>query len=876
MLFVAGPLAAETVVLDESGYFRMYCRFALNRYSPALVRSDGVKVLGQAGFDRLKRDTQTAMRQRGEDPANLDWTERVLSTIFRTFVPAAGPRPADAWPAADFDDSSWVRTLRPFQADAGFPSDLQSWGHFDEGADLRLKQAFYRARFVVDDPAKAGALTLDLACFGGARAFVNGREVGRVALPAGEIDPEAPAEDYPAKAYDDRNAADRERKLGPVVVPATLLVKGVNVLAIELRASDFNPVALTRPQVRNWGGPGRPFPHAKLVAVSLRAAGPGVSSGVKRPSGTQVWVEDIHRRVRSTDFLPPGEPPGVARLVAPRNATASAQIVIASDRPLTGLAVRAGALSSGKAALPASAVSVLYGIPFPVDQWDMKGLGDERGLDAKFPTMGELADFALMKDASNPWLFDELAAMPPKPAPAGARPVWLSVRVPADAAPGVYKGTVTASYVAHPPSGVASSSSAQPGAATLQVELEVIGWKLPDPKNFRTLVGCEENPYAVAKQYGLTLWSEEHWKRVESSVAQLGRIGNSWVNVPVILNTEFGNGGDSMVRWSRKGAGFAFDFALLDRYLDLTVKHCGKPRVVHFIVMPGMPPWAGVAKPQIKVDGAPMTMGPVKDLADEPKQAWLAFAKAAYEHLKARGLEKSMFWGAPLEGEADPDLKTLLARAAPEVFWTAGPHEMMSNGTYAKQEKFYHLVADIRYWGGWPNFRDDMGWKSRTLHLENPRVGGTCLAIHTTSHPFVWRALPEHALAFGRSGFTRIGADEWAANHYSGMGIPKWLTGMPALFVLWPGADGAGPSARFEAMLEGIQETEARIAIEQALDKGGVPDDVSRRARAVLARRLDETRFFLGNSVIHAYEEYYYGWQDRSRALYQAAAEAAQ
>jgi hypothetical protein len=102
--------------------------------------------------------------------------------------------------------------------------------------------------------------------------------------------------------------------------------------------------------------------------------------------------------------------------------------------------------------------------------------------------------------------------------------------------------------------------------------------------------------------------------------------------------------------------------------------------------MPGMPPWAGVAKPQVEVDGAPMTMGPVKELADEAKQAWLVFAKAAFEHMKSRGLGKSMFWGAPLEGEADPDLKTLLAQAAPEVFWTAGPHEMMSNGTCAYEE----------------------------------------------------------------------------------------------------------------------------------------------------------------------------------------------
>ena len=232
-----------------------------------------------------------------------------------------------------------------------------------------------------------------------------------------------------------------------------------------------------------------------------------------------------------------------------------------------------------------------------------------------------------------------------------------------------------------------------------------------------------------------------------------------------------------------------------------------------------------------------------------------------------------MFWGAPWEGEADPNLKVVLAAAAPGVGWTAGPHEMMANGVYAKASQFYKLVADIRYHGGWQLFRDDQGWKSPTLHLLNPRVGGTCLAVHTTSHPFAFRVLPDRALAMGRSGFTRVGADEWAATHYNGMPIQRWITGVPVLFMLWPGKDGAEPSVRFEALREGMQEAEARIFIEQALDKGRVPADVAARARATLAAHFRATDFFLGNSLIYTLEENYGGWQERSRRLYAAAAE---
>ena len=44
-------------------------------------------------------------------------------------------------------------------------------------------------------------------------------------------------------------------------------------------------------------------------------------------------------------------------------------------------------------------------------------------------------------------------------------------------------------------------------------------------------------------------------------------------------------------------------------------------------------------------------------------------------------------------------LGALPAQAAPGVYWTAGPHEMMYNGTYAKDSNYYRLVADIRHHG---------------------------------------------------------------------------------------------------------------------------------------------------------------------------------
>jgi len=161
------------------------------------------------------------------------------------------------------------------------------------------------------------------------------------------------------------------------------------------------------------------------------------------------------------------------------------------------------------------------------------------------------------------------------------------------------------------------------------------------------------------------------------------------------------------------------------------------------------------------------------------------------------------------------------------------------------------------------------------VHLANPRVGGTSFALHTTSLPFAYRVMVDRALAQGRTGFTRVGADEWAAAHYDGCVLPRWLTGMPVLFVLWPGPDGAEPSARFEALLEGVQETEARIFLEQAVDAGRVEPALARRITATLAENFRETTFLLGNSLVRSLERYHSRWQERSATLYRLAGEAA-
>ncbi len=865
-------LAAEgNVVLDETAYFRHYNRFGVNRYSPAALKAEGEEVLSQTGFDRLKRDTERLLGQKGLDPEKVDWMEHVFQPMFANFAPTpAGPPPPD-WTSVSFDDSEWVLRRRPFQGSAPRDITRANLGQFDESMDLGLLHTYHRARIVIDNPADA-ALTFAATYHGGLRVLANGQEIARGHLPAGDLDADVCGDDYSQEAYPAEGAKLRERSIGPVTIPAKLLHKGVNVLAIEVHASNFHPVVLKNERQANWGGPTRPWPHAQLCKVEVRSLSSTVRSVTTRPAGVQVWAADVNQQVRSDDFLPAGQSPGTNRIVGARNGTYSAQIMVGTDKPLAGLIATPGPLAQvgGRATLPPSTITVSYPLPFPRELWTLKYLGDERGLDASFPDRNALGSFPAMEGRAGPWIFDQITSRPVKTIPANtSRPIWLSLAVPSGAAAGQYRGVVK----------VAAQG---PSAVEVPVELTIVDWTLPSPRDFQAFVGCEQNPYGVARQYGVKLWSDEHFKLIEASLAQLARIGNRWVNVPVLVDTEYGNHDDSMVRWTRgKDGTWAFDYAILDRYLGLVVKHCGPPRVINVVVEYGMksrsdPPEPSRIKFTDEATGKTSLMDMDTTLnAPESVAAWQAFARSLLAHLKGRGLDKAVYWGHPLESEADPQLQKVLAEATPEVFWIAGPHEMMSNGTYAKNEKVYKLVETIRYWGNWPTFRMDQGWRSPRLHLLNPRVGGTVFGMHTTSLPFAYRVMPDHALALGRNGFTRVGADEWAGIHYDGSVIAKWETGIPVLFMLWPGRDGAESSVRFEALAEGLQDTEARIFLEQAIERGGLEAGLAARVQKVLAENLRETMFFQGNSMIRAFEEYHYGWQTRSARLYQAAADVA-
>ena len=80
-----------------------------------------------------------------------------------------------------------------------------------------------------------------------------------------------------------------------------------------------------------------------------------------------------------------------------------------------------------------------------------------------------------------------------------ARPIWITIDVPAEADPGIYTSTM-------------NLQARGQNTRTFQFELEVLPPVLPPASQWEFHLDLWQNPYAVARVHNVELWSEAHWE----------------------------------------------------------------------------------------------------------------------------------------------------------------------------------------------------------------------------------------------------------------------------------------------------------------------------------------------------------------------------
>jgi len=121
------------------------------------------------------------------------------------------------------------------------------------------------------------------------------------------------------------------------------------------------------------------------------------------------------------------------------------------------------------------------------------------------------------------------------------------------------------------------------------------------------------------------------------------------------------------------------------------------------------------------------------------------------------------------------------------------------------------------------------GWSRPDLNVLYPREASQVTAVPACAPLWHLRELPELAITSDARGFSRLGANYW--ERFSG----GWF--VPAvLYVLYPGKAGVEGGVQLEMLREGLQECEARIALEQKDPAAGILKQRHRRGLAAARR----------------------------------------
>lgn len=323
------------------------------------------------------------------------------------------------------------------------------------------------------------------------------------------------------------------------------------------------------------------------IGATVRAAGP-----------LKVWAVDPHVKVFG-DLKAPAAA-GTLKLRAIRNELECAQLAVRAAAAAKGVRVEVSPLRCERAGAAIAAEHVT---------WNFVGF-----IPLKQNTRG--AERVRLRPAPCR-VPDPLLADRSMDVPAGAtQPVWLTVRVPKDAAAGVYRGQVTV--------------RGGKAAATLPVELTVDDVTLGDERHL--LVTNWFHVSRIAKAHKLQLWREPFWRMLELYARNLADHRQNVVYTPWSL-IDVTRGADGKL---------AFDYARFDRFVEVFERAGAADRIElthvgHF----GKGGWRGREIVLRSVSATDAKTG--KSVRLPPAEGLAALLSDLERHLAAKGwLKKAM------------------------------------------------------------------------------------------------------------------------------------------------------------------------------------------------------------------------------------------
>lgn len=498
--------------------------------------------------------------------------------------------------------------------------------------------------------------------------------------------------------------------------------------------------------------------------------GAEVWDALKKPVGLS-WG-DTDTRYKKLD-VPKVENNALWRAKAWKGERVNGQAVLWTDKALDDVTVTVSDLrGSGRATIPASAVEASFVRYVMTDELNKGGGGGcghrPNKADWDSSVVADVLDTVSVRDLK----------------PCSAQPIWVNVRVPQDAAPGTYKGTLTV-----------SGKNLKP--MKLRMEIGVVNRTLPEPADWKFHLDLWQNPYSVARYHQVPLWSREHFDAMLPLMKRLADAGQKVVTASIMHKPWAGQTEDhfdSMIGKTRKIDGsWEYDYTVFDKWVDFMLNEAGIDGQINCYTMI---PWA------LSFDYFDQATSRVQFVNAEPGDSayaayWLPFLKDFSRHLRGKGWfektaismderpMKAMQEAIKLIREADPEFKITLA---------GNYHDEIQADLYDLSIPYTHKFPEAV-----KAQREKNGQISTVYICCTEAFPNT----FTFSNPAEAAWLPVHAVAGDYDGVLRWTYNSWTADPLRDSRFRTWAAG--DCYIVYPGNRS---SIRFERLIEGIQNAE--------------------------------------------------------------------
>ena len=375
------------------------------------------------------------------------------------------------------------------------------------------------------------------------------------------------------------------------------------------------------------------------------------------------------------------------------------------------------------------------------------------------------------------------------------RPVWITIEVPADAAPGIYSSKVKISHNGK-------------GTTTLPLELKVVDHTLPAPEKWRYHLDLWQHPTAVARTQGLELWSDAHFAALKKTMGILAKAGQKVITANLNKdpwNHQCYDAYEDMIKWTlHKDGNWSYDYKVFDRWVEMMMS-LGINKMINCY---SMVPWNCELHYMDEAKGEMVT---VKAEPGKPEfeKMWEPFLLDFKKHQAAKGwlgiTNIAMDERSPQAMDA---AVKVLEKCAPEMgFAIADNHQsykrynMMRDVCVAQEQKAAH--EDIVK-------RREQGFNTTFYVCCGPHFPNT----FSFSNPFEAELLGWYAVAADYDGMLRWAYNSWPENPQYDSRFGGWSSG--DTYVIYP-YDRS--SIRFERLIDGIEVAEkVRVLRHEGVD----------------------------------------------------------